>query len=319
VLRRDFGKALGARVRALTHKIICELEDVNLHVHYPSFRDGECTLQDLVDVISLYLAPFALPRVEVEEVQQEYGKISADEYDALHADLHTRAIELFKKAQVATNRNGEAGELLLCLLTEWILDAPQLLAKMSLKTSTEMAVHGSDGVHVKFCTETKRLILFWGEAKFYGRISEAMVSASDSIAKALDPKKVRHEISLVKRYLSFTGLDPEAAKAFKAHLNPFKDDSNQRVNVTTCLIGFDFTAYSPTPAVPRAEMEAAFLTELNMQLPGWASTVSALFKQHGIENQRMELFFFPLPSVAEFRNMFQSKIGWKPATEPQES
>ncbi len=270
-------------------------------------------MQDLVDVISLYIAPFALPRAEVNEVQQEYGKISADDYDALHTDLHTRAIELFKKAQICTNRNGEAGELLLCLLTEWILDAPQLLAKMSLKTNPEMPVHGSDGVHIRFCSETKRLIFFWGESKLYKNLSEAIAAASKSISKALQSGAVKHELSLVRRYIDFTGLEAEAKRAIKTHLNPFKEDSNERVNVITCLIGFDFTGYTPQPGIKRDAVETAFKLELEKQLPNWSDDIAGMFKDQGLSDQRVEVFFFPLPSVAEFRKIFQTKIGWNPS------
>jgi hypothetical protein len=312
VLRRDFGKALGARVRALTHEVTCDLERVTLRVHYPSFRDGECTLQDLVDVISLYLAPFALPRSEIQEVHEEYGKISADDYAVLQVELHNRAVELFKKAQVSTNRNGEAGELLLCLLTEWILDAPQLIAKMSLKTNPEMPVHGSDGVHVRFCKDTGRLLLFWGESKLYSKLSEAVASAAESIKSALLPSKTKHELTLVKRYISFSGLEPDALKAIKAHLNPFAEASNKRANVTTCLIGFDFVGYAVDSSADPEDVEDAFRSEVVTNLPNWAGNIGKTFMEHGLSRQTIEIFLFPLPSIADFRKLFQQKIGWNP-------
>lgn len=312
VLRRDFGKALDARVRALSHEVACDLERVTLRVHYPSFRDGECTLQDLVDVISLYLAPFALPRTEVEEVYQEYGKLPADDYALLQIDLHNRAVELFKKAQISTNRNGESGELLLCLLTEWILGAPQLIAKMSLKTNPEMPVHGSDGVHVRFCKDTGRLLLFWGESKLYGKVSEAIGSAAESIKTALMPAKVKHELTFVRRHISFSGLEPDAVKAIKAHLNPFTEASNKRVNVTTCLIGFDFAGYAIDASVGPEDVEDTFRSEVVASLPKWAEEIAGVFNNEGLAKQTIEMFLFPVPSIADFRKLFQKKIGWNP-------
>lgn len=320
LLRRDFGRVLAPRIRTLSHDISCDAEHMNLRVHYPAFRDGECTLQDLVDTIAAYIAPFALPRSEVMEVQEEYGKVSVEEYNALYADLHIRAVELFKKAQLKTNRSGEAGELILCMLTEWILDAPQILAKMALKTNSEMPVHGSDGVHIKFCSETQRIILFWGESKIHKRISDAIGSAAESIATAISPSKVRHEINLVRRNLSFSGLSDEAARALKAHLNPFKESSNERSSVITCLIGFDFSGYSPKKPVPRQQMEAAFRADLTSRLPAWAASLSQHFREQNIHDQRVELFFLPIPSVDDFRTMFQHKIGWnaEDSTKPKE-
>jgi hypothetical protein len=200
-----------------------------------------------------------------------------------------------------------------------MLEAPQLLAKMSLKTNPEMPVHGSDGVHVRYCSETSQLILYWGEAKLYQNLSDAISSAAESIAKALSPSKIKHEISLVRRYISFSGLESDAVKALKAHLNPFKENSNQRVDVTTCLIGFDFSGYEPDPPVGRSQVEKSICDELTKQLPIWASAMSAQLKNNGIGDSRIELFLLPLPSVATFRKMFQQKVGWLPEKEEKSS
>jgi hypothetical protein len=254
----------------------------------------------------------------VEDVHDAYGKVSAGEYDALHADLHQRAVELFKKAQISTNRNGEAGELLLCLLTEWILDAPQILAKMALKTNPEMPVHGSDGIHVRFCAENNKLLLLWGESKLYTSVTEAIVSASESIKKSLQGTAVRHELSLVRRYIDFSGLSDEAKKAIKSYLNPFDDRSNERVNVITCLIGFDFKGYTSKSQFKHEDRESRFQIDLQTQLQKWAANISEMFQRHGVDGQRVEIFLFPLPSVAEFRKLFQQKIGWNPSKEPGE-
>src|ERR1700722_716078 len=46
--------------------------------------------------------------------------------------------------------SGEAGEMLLYLLLEAVLGAPQMVAKMELKTNPKMENHGSDGIHMKW-------------------------------------------------------------------------------------------------------------------------------------------------------------------------
>src|SRR3546814_10487872 len=79
--------------------------------------------------------------------------LDAFEFHAAVSQLNQRALALFKRVRKASNRSGEAGELLLYLLTEWILGAPQIIAKMGLKTNPQMPVHGSDGVHVRVRSE----------------------------------------------------------------------------------------------------------------------------------------------------------------------
>jgi hypothetical protein len=132
-LRRDYSK-LAPRLRDLTHSIKCDCESVTLRLHYPAFRDGLPTVHELIESLVHYLVPFALPRTDLKRVEDLYGKVGVQEFTFATTQLYNSAIALFKRAQQATGRNGEAGELLLYILTEWALEAPQILAKMSLKT-----------------------------------------------------------------------------------------------------------------------------------------------------------------------------------------
>jgi hypothetical protein len=119
-LRKDYTK-LGARIRSIRHSVTCECAGVSLRLHFPSLRQGQATVLELVDMIALYLVHFTLSRTEVSALNAEYGKISADDFEVRFLQLAESARSLFKRAHDATNRNGEAGELLLYLLTEWVL------------------------------------------------------------------------------------------------------------------------------------------------------------------------------------------------------
>jgi hypothetical protein len=103
--------------------------------------------------------------------------------------LHQQALDLFKRANKKTNRNGEFGELITYILIELVLKAPQFLAKMSLKTSSQMPIHGSDGIHVSFDSKNGNLILYWGESKCYSSIKTALKNAVKSVAENLEHKR----------------------------------------------------------------------------------------------------------------------------------
>jgi hypothetical protein len=77
-----------------------------------------------------------------------------------------------------------SGELLLFLLMERLLGLPQLLAKMSLKTSGNVHVHGSDGVHASL-GDDGILDVYWGESKLYKSSSDAFSDCFESIAPLL--------------------------------------------------------------------------------------------------------------------------------------
>ncbi|WP_246807229.1 DUF1837 domain-containing protein [Ensifer sp. ENS05] len=268
-------------------------------------------MEELTDALSHFVVSFALPRSQVSQLMDLYGIMDREDFIQRYDQLSEKARNLFKKANEATNRNGEAGELLLYLLTEWVLAAPQLIAKMSLKTNREMPVHGADGIHARFCPDTQRLLLYWGESKLYSDVSAAITSAVTSIVEALRPEKLKHEIDLVQRHVEFAGLDGAAKEALLRYLDPFEENYNERHDVITCLVGFDFEAFSALSATDPQGAETAFNALAVAKLSDLAPSISAKLRDSGLIGRPIELFLFPMPSVQKFRDLFQAKIGWK--------
>lgn len=308
-LEYDYAK-LSPRIRSLDHTITCNCEGVVLRLHFPAFRQGLATMQELTDAIFHFITPFCLPRSDVSSVKELYGKVSVDEFTIKYERLSEEARNLFKRANKLTNRNGEAGELLLYLLTEWVLAAPQIIAKMSLKTNRAMPVHGADGVHARYCTESSRLLLYWGESKLYSDVGDAITEAMKSIVESFDPEKMKHELDLMKRNIGFSGFSDIAKKAFLDYLNPFSETYNERHDITTCLIGFDFNAYASINMMDGVEAEKKFIELAKANIATLAPRVARAMTAAGLVGRPIELFFFPVPSVKSFRDMFQAKIGW---------
>jgi hypothetical protein len=309
LLRRDHSR-LGVRIRTLEHKVSSINPNATLRVHYPAFRAGRPAMSDLIAVLLKHMVPFALPRNMINDVHNKYGLVPAHEYDELSAVLQNTAKDLFKKANKAANRNGECGELLLYIMTEWILDAPQLLAKMHLKTNPNMPVHGSDGIHVKICDKTGKLMFIWGESKLYSSVTSAIDAATVSIAEALTETKLSHEFSLVHRNINLSGLSDQSRSTILSYLDPLDEHSNERLNVTTCLIGFDFDGYAQSPSVSTEKFEEKFCSDVLAKLPGMAERLSEAMKKQSLQSEIIEIFFFPVPSVQELRDLFQAEIGW---------
>lgn len=308
-LRKDYSK-LSPRIRQLSHTVSCKCEKVNLHLHFPTIRQGKATMNELVQILFDHIVPFCLSRSEIDALNDQYGKIDVAEFGRLYIKLGETARDLFKKANKATNRNGEVGELLLYLMTEWILDAPQLVAKMSLKTNTEMPIHGSDGIHVKYCASTSRLLFYWGESKIYKNINDAILATVKSIKEALHPEKIEHELRLVQNNISFSGIPEEARSALLNYLNPYSESSNLKHDVSTCLIGFDYEAFNETTIKSGAADEQKFTEMATKKLKEISPLLAKALIDAKLENHPMEVFLFPVPSVKDMRDIFQQKIGW---------
>lgn len=305
LLTRNYS-GLRARIRSLDNEIKCPDSAVTLRLCYPAFRSGAPTIGDLVDTIALYIIPFALPRSQIADVYKLYNTVPVEEFSRRHSELEQQALALFKRVQDTTRRTGEAGELLLYLLTEWILEAPQLLAKMCLKTNRNMPVHGSDGIHVRYFEDRKVLCLYYGESKLHAEVGKAISEAVESITTSLKHESTKHELALVHRHIDLTGIDQNAKESLLQFLDPLEERSNNRANVATCLIGFNFDAFKSgipagsDPEIRFRELAAAKLAEL---APRISSSLKAVTDQ-------VEFFFFPVPSVEDLRDQFQSKVGW---------
>lgn len=312
-LQKDYSK-LAVRIRELTHSVTCEAEGVTLRLYFPAISRGKPTVLELVNVISDYVTTFALSRVQIASLTEDYGTTPFDEFRIRCERLQREATALFIRAQRATNRNGEAGELLLYLLTEWILKAPQILTKMGLKTNRDMPVHGTDGIHIGYSRVRQSLCLYWGESKLFEDVNTAILRAVDSIKKALTSESMQHEISLVARHIDAAGLSPEEKTLVLSFLDPYEHENyNRRVDVITCLIGFDFEAFSQ---LDENSDETQFRSLASSKLQELAPRLSKALKSAGIQNQSIEVFFFPVPSVQDLRNLFQAKIGWKNDSRP---
>jgi hypothetical protein len=308
-LKRDLSK-LSVNLGTVGHIVETECSALTLRLHYPAFRQRKPMVSELIDAVSMHIVNFCLPRKHVNDVHNLYGKVGSEEFAQRFETLRQEAFDLFKRAHIATNRNGEAGELILYLLTEWLLGAPQIIAKMSLKTNTEMPVHGADGVHVRYCSDTSRLYVYWGEAKLYQDVGDAITEATKSIAESLKDEKVKHEISLVKRYLDLSGLASPAKAAMLSMLDPFGTGYVNRHDVICCLIAFDFDAFAAAQA-SEGDAEKEFRMLALAKLEEVAPKIAAALKDKGMAQQPVEMFIIPVPSVARLRELFQDKIGWK--------
>lgn len=146
----------------------------------------------------------------------------------------------------------------------------------------------------------------------YGDVGAAITSAAKSIAKSLESDELDHELQLVQRNIDFTGLGTEGKEALLRYLDPHEEEYNERKDVITCLIGFDFDGFQKASTAGDQGAEDAFRALAKEHLEVVAPKVAAALEAAGIESQDVELFFFPFPAVQQFRDLFQARIGWLP-------
>jgi hypothetical protein len=303
---------LGARIRVVTHSAKSKDERVKLHAHFLAFRNGKPTVGEFVDILYFKLVPFCLHRKHIEETQQTWATLPHNKIQESAVRLHQQALDLFKRANKKTNRNGEFGELITYLLIESALKAPQFVAKMSLKTSSQMPVHGSDGIHLGYDGTSGKLTLYWGESKCYASVWSAIEKAAESIAENFEHDKMAHELFLVEQYFDLTGFPEDFREAILSFLNPFDENYNKRADVSVMFIAFDFEAFAAMNSLNPDDVEAEFAAQLCSALEDYAARLDAALAKHQVKKHSIEVFFLPVPSIDEMRTLFQNRIGWSP-------
>jgi hypothetical protein len=298
------------RLRRLPRAAKSTRAGVVVHAHYVSFQGARPTIDEFVEILGTKLVGFCLPRREVGRAKARWADLPPSKVVEDAVRLHNRAVDLFIKANRATNRNGEFGELIAYLLVESVLRAPQLVAKMSLKTSGQMPVHGSDGIHFRLDPPDGRLRLFWGESKCYQSVSSALAEAAKSIAENLAADKMRHELFLVDQHADFSDLPHGLADAVLEFLDPYSEKSNLRLDTSVMLIAFDFAGFASLSGIEPEAVETAFEHKLEEELPNLAARLDQELAKRVMQPHDIHAFFLPVPSIAELRAAFQARIGW---------
>jgi hypothetical protein len=275
----------------------------NVHCHMVAHDGNEMPrVKDLAEALVWKIVDYAIPRSEIKKANEQYAKTGS--FTAL-SKLHIKAKNLF----TTLKKTGEAGEILLYVLIQHFLGIPQILCKMPLKTSSHMHVHGTDGIHAILDPQTQKLALYWGEAKLYQSIDQAITKCLESIAPFFDDggsgSARTRDLYLLRDNLDL--VDEELENALLTFLNPEHRNVKRLEFRGACLIGFDCSSY---PNAPHTKVEAVVQQEVSQAFSGWKRKLGKGIAKHApLDKFVLEVFFIPFPSVDAFREAFLEEIG----------
>lgn len=261
--------------------------------------NGVPAMENLAGAMASAAVDFCVPRSKIEQANADYQQTGST---AAMMSLGEQARDLFVKSE----NSGEGGELLLFLLLERVLQRPQLISKMSLKTNPQVHVHGSDGIHADLANDGV-LDLYWGESKFYQSSSEAFKECFESIAPYLRPDggdRRKRDLLLVRDHLNVTET------GLLSYLLEYFDETNSKTLKVrwngVCLVGFDFDDY---PNI--ADLNETQKDKLLKAVRRWHSKVRNHVSEFKIVAVNIDLFCIPMPSVADLRAHVLKRIGVK--------
>jgi hypothetical protein len=251
-----------------------------------SDASSEPRVKALAEQLALEALFHCVPRGDIVRMQA----MSPTDQIRESVRLSKETARLWTKSQP---NSGEGGELLLYALLEQGLGVPQILSKMSLKTNTNMQIHGTDGVHAKVLPDGT-LALYWGEAKIYANLSEALANCITSLSPYLLGTSTAQDTWLIRHYADLG--DPEVTRRV---LEYFDNNSPKSAEVEVrgaCLVGFSHDDY---PNLPK--MKAELQKVLDATLKEWQAKVQAKIDENKVTGYEIEVFFLPVPSAEDFR------------------
>ncbi len=263
--------------------------------------NGNLRLQDLIEYIDTRIVDYAIPKKEIDEAGDDYNRTGSTR----------KILELQKKAKnlfTDISNTGEGGEILLYILTQDILHLPQLISKMSLKTSSKMHYHGADGIHFQYNATTRNLDLYWAESKMYQDLNAAIGKCFESIKSfLLDPlgytSTQERDIDLITSNIHQNINSEELENILTTFFDKDSEYSNNLVYKGVCFIGFDYDKYPTEGDISKTtnEIKTAILAEYDK----WHKTLGEKIKEHtNLDKKEIHIFLMPFPSVEEFRKYY---------------
>jgi HamA len=251
----------------------------------------------LTEMLVNQVIDYAIPRSRINEATEHFERTGST---SKIVQLEREAKGLFTRAKTS----GEGGELLLYALLELALRIPQVLCKMSLKTSTEVHYHGVDGVHA-VPLDNGQLAVYWGEAKMYKHVNQAIDAAFASLAPILldEGDGAAQRDVLLLRDNADTG-DPALTAALVRYFTSDTMEASELVVRGACLVGFSHDDYE-SPHSAEGEIRAEVATALE----AWRQRAQKAITNENLASFELEVFLIPVPSVEEFRDALLKKLG----------
>lgn len=301
----DSGGEIKSRLaEVVTHVSLTNTQTVSHCYCLKVDSNNNLRLNELINYIDEKILEYAIPKKEIDDAKEYMARTGST----------GKIVRLRRKAEgLFTNleKTGEGGEILLYILVQELLKIPQLISKMSLKTSGQLHYQGADGIHVDYDTVKKTLNLYWGEAKMYEDMGDAMTACMDSVkAFLLDPMSANsvqaRDLQLITANIQANVNDPELEDALARYFDVDDDMSNNIVYKGICFIGFDIDNY---PAGKDVKTTEQVVDEIKLLIDKWHERLAKRIKKHmNLELREIHVFLLPFPSVADFRRIYLETV-----------
>lgn len=212
-----------------------------------------------------------------------------------------------KRFKEYSKNEGELGELLLFCFLEGHLHAPKILTKLEHKTTSDMYVNGSDGIHLLKLDDYNYQLIF-GESKMYKTELDGLREAFNSIhdfkneinSKGNKKSGITFEKGLISSHLEnelTSELDEEVVKML---IYP-KYQSADKITISdsfAIFIGFEVDLDEERKKLSNEEFEDAVIMKVKTSLLNIKNKIYQQIIKHDLFGHSFYLYFLPFTNIS---------------------
>jgi hypothetical protein len=282
--------------------IQCDLEmpkNAEIKFHYIQLQGGNVRINDFLSVLQKGLIPYALPREEAKTTTY----LTAPQKIAEAREEYVRSAN-----------SGELGELSLYMFLESKEEAPQILSKMSLKTSGNMHFHGSDAVHMKI-NDNGSIILYLGESKAHKTLNKSIKACLKSIGdfyfdELVDGRtQFDFDLKLVKQNMDVK--DEELREFLQKLLNPWEGGKENLYYVNACFIPFEIPQLNELDKHNAQEAQGQLNKLYETCMQEIVQELTKLLEKSNNKGLLFHFFFVPFPDIDAVKSSFRKMLGFQ--------
>ncbi|KKC49611.1 hypothetical protein VE23_01485 [Paenibacillus sp. D9] len=224
-----------------------------------------------------------------------------EKYQGSPMTLSQKAREKFRNYK---ENKGELGEFLLFCFLEGHLNAPKILSKLELKTSTNMYVNGSDGIHfLKLPSGNYQLI--FGESKLYDDLTTGLRDAFQSIndfvkeenQKGEGKSGITYEKSLLSASVFKETWSTEEEQFIEQLIYPTNDNSFEVDDAFGIFVGFEVVLNADQRKLPNDKFRTVIEDHINEVVTKKIANIEKYIEEHGLFGYNFYVYTMPFLDI----------------------
>lgn len=273
------------------------------------FREHEPQVHEFAELLADHLVDYAIPLAKRRQANQKDAGSRTGGSTVATARLRREALrQLIKYSEENRGRCGEIGELISYVVAVHFLGASQIGSKMALKTSSEMPVHGVDGLHMR-AERDGTVTFFLLESKITPTAADATREMLDSVATyQQDRSRKLNELRLVHDLSNLDALEGEQRDAAKSFFNVYSPESLKRRDIHVGSLVFSEDCYEKR--LPRDQSKPIGIHEENFETTyrgkhaHFNATLERQARTKRVGLDGCVVFLIAVPDVNELKRVF---------------